>query len=62
MKYIKNKVAFIESDGCVKFVYLCKSSIKNNYLIKEKDYKTLKALKSNYIEKNLNLKFRKSFF
>ena len=62
MKYIKNKVAFIESDGCVKFVYFCKSSIKTKYLMKEKDYKILKVLKSNYIEKNLNFKFRKSFF
>ena len=62
MKYIKNKLVYIESDGCIKFSYFCKSSIKNKYLIKEKDYKILKVLKDNYIEKNLKFKYRKSFF
>ena len=62
MKYVKNKLVYIESDGCVKFPHFFKSSTKNKYLIKETDYKKLKALKFNQVEKNLNSKYRKSFF
>jgi len=62
MKYFKNKFVYIESDGNLKICTISKLKTSNKYLLKEKDYKTLKQLNSNTIEKKLKSRYRKVFF
>ena len=62
MRFLKNKFAYIESDGSLKVCIFSKLKNSNKNLLKEKDYKTFKKLKFNTIEKNIKSKYRKVFF
>ena len=46
MRFFKNKFAYIESDGSLKVCVFSKLKTSNKNLLKEKDYKTFKKLKS----------------
>jgi len=62
MRIRKNKFALIDSDGSLKVYSSLKLKNSNKYLLKEKDYKTLKKLDRNTVDKNSKSKYRKVFF